>query len=99
MVAQRNTSRCIQCTDNSTVRKELDFITQGGDLRDPAPKARLGTQFIEQNKRVFDAYGVSAQVQYDGRHVALELQTGDTVGAMPLTDNSKTGSHAVEVQG
>lgn len=84
MKAQADTSPCIRCTDNGTVRKSLDFIVPSGDPRDPAPKARLGTQFIEQNRHLFDAYGVSAGLQYDGRRIELELKAGDMVGALPL---------------
>jgi len=84
MADQMDISPCIRCEDNSTVRKGLDFIVRGGDRRDPAPKARLGSQFIEQNRRVFDAFGVAAELQYDGRDLALAFRTGDTVGAMPL---------------
>lgn len=84
MKAQPDTSPCIRCTDNGTVRKSLDFLAPGGDPRDPSPKARLGTQFIEQNRRLFDAYEVSAELHYDGRQIALELIAGNMVGALPL---------------
>lgn len=84
VTAAPDLSPCVRCEDNSTVRKSLDFVMRGGDPRDLAPKARLGSQFIEQNARTFDAFAVQADLQYDGRHLALELRTGDTIGAMPL---------------
>jgi hypothetical protein len=57
--------------------------------RDPAPvAARMGRQFIDINRPALAAIGVSAQTDFDGNSVRVRLQSGTTIGSVPLRSPS-----------
>lgn len=79
------TSACIETKDTSESRFDATELILGKGSRDPqAQGARLGRQFIVQNRRALEAFGVEARLIYDGINVAIQFRTSTTVGALPL---------------
>jgi len=76
---------CIELTDCTTTRIPVSEILAVPDARDPQPlEARLAEQFLRQNRGVLDSLGVASLLSYDGRSVAVRLESSTTVGAIPL---------------
>jgi len=82
--AKLDSSPCIRCKDNSAVWQDPGFAVQTRDTRDRSATARFASHLIELNARTLDAYDVQVDLQYDGRSMALRVQAGNTIGAMPL---------------
>lgn len=79
-----NPEICLELNDSS----EKDYPAAGFfgcRARDPESQAaRLGEQFVRQNRAIFAAMDVSAACHYDGVRVRLVLKSGAAVGAAPL---------------
>ncbi len=76
---------CLRIDDNSTVlRSAVEFFgtKQARDASQLA--ARLGDQFIKQNRRLANVLGVALGLEYDGRDVHLRVTSSNQVGAVPL---------------
>jgi hypothetical protein len=72
-------------TDCSTALLPAQFLLRGQSSRDPSTQiARLADQFIDQNRARFRDLDLSVRAQYDGTSVALLVETGIKVGAVPL---------------
>jgi hypothetical protein len=53
--------------------------------RDPIPQAaRLGQQFVQQNRGILSSFGVTADFKYDGNSLDLVFKAGTKIGALPL---------------
>ena len=86
-MARPFTESCFKLKDSSSHRESAKFLSASSDPRQAlAIELRLGRQLIEQNRRVFDAFGVVATCQdrQDGTGAYLCFDTHDTVGAFPL---------------
>ncbi|MCL6558041.1 MAG: McrC family protein [Firmicutes bacterium] len=78
-------SPCVEIFDSSTARFPAAFLLKGQIPRDPQSlAARLASQFIRQNRGVFQFFHVLADLAYDGREVEIVLQAGTKIGALPL---------------
>lgn len=78
-------SPCLEVIDSSTIRLPADFLLKGQKPRDLQPQvARLGNQFIQQNRGILGNFGITANIHYDGSSVDLILNTGTRIGAFPL---------------
>jgi hypothetical protein len=76
---------CLELRDHSLLAKsavELFAVQKSADPQSQA--ARLADQFITQNRSLFGLLSVSVRRDYDGRDVLLLLESGSTVGAVPL---------------
>ena len=79
--------------DCSTVRVPAHFLLRGRASRDPGTLiARLADQFVEQNRARFRMLDLTVGAHYDGASVSLTVQTGITIGAVPLI--SPTTGHS-----
>ena len=77
--------RCLETTDSSLLRRSATFFLKSGKPRDyQAQAARLGQQFIQQNRWIFNQFDVEASLDYDGSSVDIVIRTGSKIGALPL---------------
>jgi hypothetical protein len=79
---------CLELIDNSTQRYDaVEFF--GVASREPfSSAAKLCAQFAEQNRALLSSLGVRASTEFNGRSVALRLDSGNPVGAIPLLSPS-----------
>lgn len=85
-VSQESThGPCFETTDSGTLRIAATTLIRGAHPRDPESQAaRLAGHFIEQNRSVLSRVGAAVDQQYDGSRVDLVVQTGTSIGAVPL---------------
>jgi hypothetical protein len=91
LIAKPARDICLSLADNSTFSRSAVklFELDSGSLRDPHPvAARMTAQFMQQNASLFERLNVNVKREYDGRDVYLTLQSGNTVGAVPLISPS-----------
>lgn len=80
-------SQCFEIEDSSQLKISASQLIRGGksSVRDPNPHAaRLGKQFISQNKGILDDFEIDASTAYDGQNVSIWLKSGTYIGALPL---------------
>lgn len=78
-------SVCLETTDSTVFRLRATFLNLASTARDPqAQAARLGTQFLQQNRGVLANFGVEGDLAFDGSNVDVVLKTSTRVGAIPL---------------
>lgn len=80
-------THCFEVEDSSRIKVSADLLIRGGasSVRDPNPHAaRLGRQFIKQNKGLLADFDVEASLSYDGQNVDIWLNAGTYIGALPL---------------
>ena len=77
---------CLELKDNHQVQySAIDFFGVRTRYRDPAPvAARLAEQFEQQNRALLSLMDVQIGRNYDGSNVLLNIEAGNTVGAIPL---------------
>ena len=77
---------CLQLADNSVLQKSaIDFFQLHG-LREPvAAAARLSDQFEQQNRSLLSLMNVRVVRLFDGKDVFLRVESGNVVGAVPLS--------------
>ncbi len=76
---------CLELQDHTRITKSAIALFGSKDSADPAGNAaRLADQFIMQNKSLLQLLEVSIQRDYDGRDVLLHVDSGSSVGAIPL---------------
>ena len=76
---------CFEAEDNSQLKLPAAFLIKGAMPRDPQGRsARLGQQFLKQNRGILRDFAVEGSVDYDGSSVNIHLRTGGQVGALPL---------------
>ena len=77
---------CLELKDNHQVQySAIDFFGVRTRYRDPAPvAARLAEQFEQQNRALLSRMDVQIGRSYDGSNVLLNIEAGNTVGAIPL---------------
>jgi len=76
---------CLEASDHSTVRKSaIQFFQLQNSSNPAAQAARLSEQLIIQNRIPLSLLEVQIDRDYDGRDVVLAIQTGSSVGAVPL---------------
>ncbi len=83
----RKQGQCFEIEDSSRIKILASQLIRGGRLsvRDPNPHAaRLGKQFIRQNRGILDDFEVEASTSYDGQSVSIWLKSGTYIGALPL---------------
>ncbi len=78
------TQPVIDITDNATKRLSTDFLFGGKSPHDAGREATISHQFREQNKPIFDRFGVDAHVEFTGQDVRIKLASSDVIGAFPL---------------
>ncbi len=84
---QRNAHSFIDLEDNSsllTSAAEFFHLDKGA----VAESSRFADQLIKQNRSVLSLAQVQCQKEFDGRDVFIRLQTGNTIGAVPLISPS-----------
>lgn len=82
---QANTGHCFEITDSSVYRKSAEFLLGKTRVRDTLSQAaRLGQQFLRQNRWIFSQFDVEADLDFDGSRVDIILRSHSKVGAMPL---------------
>src|SRR5262245_61604261 len=78
-------NKCFEITDSSVSRIPIIPSLQMPTVRDQVPQAaRLGQQFIQQNRGILSSFGVTADFQYDGNSLDLVFRAGTKIGALPL---------------
>lgn len=76
---------CLELQDYTTVTKSAaEFFGVRGALDPASQAARLADQFISQNAAFLNLVKVTIRRDYDGRDVLLVIESGGTVGALPL---------------
>ena len=76
---------CFETKDSSILRRSALFFLKSGKPRDYlAQAARLGQQFVQQNRWIFNQFDVKASLDYDGSSVDIVIRTGSKIGALPL---------------
>lgn len=80
----KNPEICLELSDSSEkgFRAAAFFACGARDAESQA--ARLGEQFVRQNRAIFSAMDVVAACHYDGVRATLHLSSGVAVGAVPL---------------
>ncbi|MBE0656671.1 MAG: hypothetical protein IH602_03220 [Bryobacteraceae bacterium] len=82
---RRSNEICLEIQDHSIERHSAVKFFGVDGMRDPSGlAARLSEQFISQNRALASGLDVQISQEYDGRDVYLTLQSGDSVGAIPL---------------
>jgi hypothetical protein len=76
---------CLELQDYSLIRKSaVRFFGIKGSADPQSQAARLADQFISQNRPFLELLNVSIRRDYDGRDVLLLIESGSSVGAVPL---------------
>jgi hypothetical protein len=76
---------CLELRDHSSTTHSATGLFGTRDSNDPAAQAaRIADQFISQNASLFQLLEVSIRRDYDGKDVLLLVDSGSTVGAIPL---------------
>jgi 5-methylcytosine-specific restriction endonuclease McrBC regulatory subunit McrC len=76
---------CLELVDHTRVTKSAIAFFGCKSSADPAAQAaRLADQFIIQNATLFQLLQVSILCDYDGRDVLLQIDSGSSIGAVPL---------------
>ncbi len=76
---------CLELQDHTRVTKSAATFFGSKSSADPAGQAaRLTDQFITQNAPLFQLLQVTIQRDYDGRDVLLHIDSGSSIGAVPL---------------
>ncbi len=72
-------------SDSSSLRISLSKMALGDAGRNPGPReVRLGEQFIRANGQAFAHFDVSVRLAPTPEGVDVVMQTGQTIGALPL---------------
>jgi hypothetical protein len=76
---------CFELQDHSlSSRSAAEFFNLRNGADPHAQAAQLAGQFIMQNRTVLETLEVSIRRDYDGSEVLLSIESGSTVGAVPL---------------
>ena len=76
---------CLELSDHSRVTRSAVELFSSKSSADPqAQAARLADQFVQSNRPLFDVLHVTVRRDYDGSDVLIEIESGNSVGAVPL---------------
>ena len=76
---------CLELTDHSCSTQSAVKLFGLKNSSDPAAQAaRVTDQFLKQNGALLKMLDVSIRRDYDGRDLLLEIESGSSVGAIPL---------------
>jgi len=81
-------SSIITSNDHTTHSVLPNFLFPSRSADSQRTLASISNQFLTQNKKIFDRYGIVTDLQHDGRQLKILFHTGEYIGAFPLLSPS-----------